>query len=146
MPTAAKLFAGICLAVLGYAVSEIIKTNMPASTRFGIFSEVNAVIGFLCGWLIVGSRAGRGQSAAIANGFTGTVALVLWALFIHSANLMVENSLDRKYRTVMEAIMGIFESAVKYAQELQDVTVITTLLVGAIITGFVAEVVSRHWR
>lgn len=146
MPTAAKLFAGICLAVLGYVVSEIIKGNMPASTAFGLFSEVNAAIGFLCGWLVVGPRAGRGQSAAIANGFTGTVALVVWALFIHSANLMVENSLDRKYRTVMEAIMGLFESAVKYSEELVDVKVIVALLIGAIITGTVTEIVSRHWR
>lgn len=146
MPTAAKLVAAVCLAILGYAVSEIIKTLMPASTDFGSFSIVNAVIGFLCGWIVVGTRAGRGQSAAISNGFTGMFALVIWGLFIHATNEMVANAFARKYRSMVEATVSIFEIGIEYGEKMLDAKVILVLLAGGIVTGILAEFAARRWR
>lgn len=146
MPTAAKLVAAICLAALGYAVSEIIKTMMPASTDFGAFSIVNAVIGFLCGWLVVGTRAGRGQSAAISNGFTGTIALVFWGLFIQASNEMVARAFARKYHTMIEAIVAVFEIGIDFGQKMMDVKIVLLLLAGGIVTGIVTEFAARRWR
>ncbi|CUH76813.1 TrgA family protein [Tropicibacter naphthalenivorans] len=146
MPTAAKLFSAICLVIVAYVTSEFVKAGMPASRDFGLFSEVNAAIGGLCGWFIVGPRAGRGVSAAIANGFTGTAAALFWCLFVQSANEMVDNSFDRKYRTVVDALMSVFEIAIDFSEKLVDPMVILTMLVGGIITGLIAEKVSRHWR
>jgi hypothetical protein len=146
MPTAAKLFAAICLAALGYAASEIIKTLMPASTDFGMFSIVNTVLGFVCGWMIVGGRAGRGQSAAISNGFTGTVALVFWGLFIQACNEMTRRSFARKYDNPMEAIGAVFEIGIEYGQTMLDAKLILLLLAGGIVTGMVAEFAARRWR
>lgn len=146
MPTAAKLVAALLLAGLGYGVSEIIKTLMPPSTDFGAFSIVNAVIGLLCGWIVVGGRSGRGQSAAISNGFTGTIALVFWGLFVHSCNEMVSNAFARKYHSMFEATIAIFEIGIDYGQKMLDVKVVLILLTGGILTGMIAEFAARRWR
>ena len=146
MPTAAKLFAGICLAILGYIVSEILKTQLPSSTDFGWFSEVNTLLGFVIGWAVLGTRAGRGMSAAISNGLTGVAALVFWGLFVQATYEMVQESMKHRYDGVVEAVAAIFEEGVKFGELLLNAPVITTLLVGAIISGVISEIVSRHWR
>jgi len=65
MPTAARLMAALCLAVVGYVVSDMVVPLMPENTDFGRFHYVNAVLGALVGWLIMGPRGGRGPTAAI---------------------------------------------------------------------------------
>ena len=146
MPTAAKLFAAICLAALGYVTSEIIKTIMPASIDFGIFSILNACLGLVIGWTVVGNRAGRGMSAAISNGFTGMVFLVFWGLFIQGCNEMVRLAMRHRYDGPFEAIVAIFQLMTEYAAIMLDIKVILTLLLGAIGTGIVAEAAAARWR
>lgn len=146
MPTAAKLVAGLCLAALGYLVSDQIRLLLPANTDFGAFNYVNAAIGLLCGWLVIGSRAGRGTAAAIGNGFTGTMAMVVWGLFVQACNEMVAESLKRRYDTVVEAIASVFEHMIEFGQTMLVPEVILTLLVGGIATGLVAEFAAGRWR
>ena len=78
MPSAARLVAAVGLAVLAFIASGMIMPLMPESTDFGYFTIVNMVLGVLCGWFVMGKRAGRGTTAAINNGFTGMVSLVFW--------------------------------------------------------------------
>ncbi len=146
MPTAARLFAAICLAALGYLTSEVIKSVMPESTAFGIFSMVNAVIGFACGWVIVGSRAGRGISAAISNGITGTVALVLLGLGVQAINEMVRLAMRRRFDGPMEAFAAIFEISIDFGAILFAPSVLILLVIGAIGTGLVSEFAARNYR
>lgn len=146
MPTAAKLFAAVCLAILAFATSETIKTLMPASTDFGSFTFVNLGLGLLVGWFIMGPRAGRGFSAAISNGVTGTIALVFWALFVQAANEMVGLSMERRYDSVIEALTAVFEIGIDFGAILLDVRVILMLLCGGIITGIIAEIAASRWR
>lgn len=146
MPTAAKLVAALCLAALGFAASEFIKTLMPASTDFGIFSYLNAALGFVCGWIIVGTRAGRGYSAAISNGFTGMVALVFWGLFIQAANEMTRLAMRHRYDGPVEALAAIFQIMVDYGAILLNIGVILLLLVGSILAGLLSEAAAKRWR
>ncbi len=146
MPTAAKLFAAICLAALGYVVSESIKPLMPEGTGFGIFSLLNAGIGFLCGWLVVGKRAGRGVSAAISNGLTGTFALVCVALFVQACVKMVDMAMHRRFDGPVEAFAAIFEIAIGFGGVMATVPVLLQLLIGALITGIVSEYAARNYR
>ncbi|MBS0123057.1 TrgA family protein [Thetidibacter halocola] len=146
MPTAAKLVAALCLAALGFAVSEVIKTILPASIDFGAFSLVNAALGFVLGWVVMGKRAGRGMSAAISNGFTGMAALVLWGLFIQGVNEMVDLAMSRRYDGPFEALVAIFQIMTDYAGQMLDLKVITLLLVGGIIAGVLTEIAAKRWR
>ena len=72
MPDAARLVAAVSLAIIAWIVSGLIPPLMPEGTDFGYFAFVNVGLGILCGWLVMGRRAGRGITAAINNGLTAT--------------------------------------------------------------------------
>jgi hypothetical protein len=146
MFTAAKLIAALSLAAVGYLTSDAIRPLFHENTDFGLFNYVNAGIGFLCGWYIVGTRAGRGYSAALSNGLTGAVALVFWGLFVQACNEMVDRSMRRFYDSPFEAVAAIFEIGIEFGARMGDVRVLTTLLVGGLATALLAEVAARRWR
>ena len=146
MPTAAKFLAGLMLAVLGWYASELVKGLLPEREAFGNFTLWNTAICFLVGWITIGTRAGRGASAAISNGVTGVVAALFWCLAVQSANMMVDRAFDRRYDSMLEAVAAVFELIVENAALLVDANFILTLVAGAVIVGYLTEVVSRHWR
>jgi len=145
MPTASRLVAALCLAALGWFVSELVKALIEEDTNFGHFTLVNTCLGVLVGWIVVGSRAGRGYSSAVGNGITGVAALVFWALFVQAVNEMVRLSLRRRFDGVMEAINATFELFVEFAAYLADPSVLTALISGALITGILSEYADRRW-
>lgn len=145
LPTAARLVAALSLAALGWLASDLVRPLMPPHTAFGWFNYVNAVLGLLCGWFVIGSRAGRGYTEALANGLTGVAALVFWAFFAQSLNLMLKQAMENKYDGPVEAILGIFTNAVDYAQFLVDPVLIGALLIGGMLCGLLAEATSRRW-
>jgi hypothetical protein len=145
MPTAARLVAALSLGGLAWLASEMVRPLMPPHTAFGWFNYVNLALGLLCGWFIMGSRAGRGYVEAFGNGLTGVLALVFWAFFAQSFNLMLKQSLEKKYEGPVEAIVGMFDNALDYAMFLGDGPLIATLLGGGIVCGLLAEFTARRW-
>ena len=145
MPTAARLVGAVCLGALGWVGSDLIRPFMPDETAFGWFNHVNLVLGVMCGWFVLGSRAGRGWGEAISNGLTGLFALVFWGFFIQSFNLMLKQSLDKRYDGPVEALISIFTNAVEFGQYLGDPMLIGVLLVGGMACGMVTELAARRW-
>jgi len=146
MPTAAKAIAALCLAALAYLASELVKTLLPEIVNFGRFSGYNAAIGAVVGWIIVGKRAGRGTKDAIANGLTGVAGLIFWTLAFHASIEMFRMSMKRRFDGPVEAFSAIFEIAVEYGALLMNPMMIATLLVGALLTGYLSEYAARHWK
>ena len=145
MPTAANAIAAICLALLGYFASELVKTLLPDILYWGRFSEFNAGLGFLVGWVVVGRRAGRGTKDAIANCLTGVAALIFWSLFFNAANEMFQLSLKRRFDGPLEAFAAIFEIAIEYGETLGNPMMIVTFIIGALVTGYLSEFAARRW-
>ncbi|MCB1340655.1 MAG: TrgA family protein [Pseudooceanicola sp.] len=146
MPDAARLVAAVSLALLAFIVSGQIMPLMPEGTDFGYFTWVNMGIGVVCGWVIMGKRAGRGITGAINNGITGMVALVFWGLVVQGTYEMVGKSMRRHYDGPFEAIGAIFQIAVKYGAVLLQANIIGTLLVGGVLAGLATEYAWRTWK
>ncbi|MFD1159541.1 TrgA family protein [Roseovarius aestuarii] len=145
MPTAAKIVAAICLAIIAWYASELFRPLMPDGTDFGWFNEVNVVLGLLSGWLVVGTRTGRSYFESFSAGLTGVAALVVWSLTVQSLNEMLKLALQRRYEGPVEAIVAMFEIAVDFGLRLLNFELIVVLLVGGIITGVLSEWASRRW-
>lgn len=145
MPTAAKLFAAFSLGLVAYIASELFKPTQPEGMDFGYFSLLNASYGAIIGWKIIGTRVGMGIMRAINNGITGMLAMVLVCLFVNSCRLMILKSIDGRYRSTTEAILSIFDMMLEYGLLLFSPPIITTLIVGALFSGLLAESVSRRW-
>ncbi|MHA6347586.1 TrgA family protein [Roseivivax sp. CAU 1761] len=146
MPTAAKLVAALLLAGLGYLASEAVKPLVPAITEWGRFSLINAGIGLLCGWIVIGSRAGRGMSAAVSNGITGVVALVFWALVVQALAEMVDAAFKGRFSGMGDAISDVFNTMIEHAAILADGSLLMLLIGGALLVGGLSEIAARHWR
>lgn len=146
MPDAARLVAALSLALLAFIVSGQIVPLMPEGTDFGYFPWVNVAIGVICGWVVMGKRAGRGITAAINNGITGMVAMVFWGLFVQGAYEMFRLSMRHFYDGPFEAVMAIFEIGVKYGTMMLVTNIIATLLVGGVMAGLATEYAWRTWR
>jgi len=146
MPTAARLVAAALLAILGFYMAEQVKALLPEGMYTGKMSEVTAGLGLLTGWIVLGSRAGRGWTAGINNGITATVVLVFWALFVFGAYKMIIDALARRFRDPMEAFAEVFLKMYEYASYLADTNIILSLLIGAVVAGLLTEMAGRAWR
>ncbi len=146
MPTAARLVAAILMACLGWILSDLIRPMLPEGTPFGRFNEINAFIGLCVGWVVVGSRAGRGFVPGINNGLTGTAVLFIWGLAVHSSYEMFRLSMRNRYDGPMEAITGIFVIAAEFGVLIFKPSVLFPALIGALIIGLAADYAANRWR
>ena len=146
MPDAAKLVAALSLGLLAFIVSGLIMPLMPEGMDFGYFTYVNIGLGLLCGWIIMGKRAGRGMTPAINNGVTGVVALVFWGLFVQGCNEMFRQAMRNHYRGPIEALADIFKIGLDYGMTIFVPQVVITLLVGGVLAGIATEYAWRTWR
>ncbi|MBW4708169.1 TrgA family protein [Roseobacter sp. YSTF-M11] len=146
MPDAARLFAALCIGIVGFIVSFQIIPLMPESTDFGSFAYVNAIIGVVVGWRVMGKRAGRGVTAAINNGLGGVLVLVLWGLFVHSSYQMFDRAMSNWYNGAFQALLAIIKFMAEYALIMINPLVIFTLIAGGVLSGLATEYAWRTWR
>ncbi|AXI42530.1 TrgA family protein [Sulfitobacter sp. SK011] len=146
MPTAARLVAAICLAIVAFIVSGMVMPLMPESTDFGYFVPLNIIIGLLAGWIVMGRRVGRGTTAAINNGLTGVFVMMLWGIGVQACNEMVRLAMKNRYDNAMEAIVAIFQIGAEFGQMIATVPIGLFLLVGAVVSGLVTEYAGNRWR
>jgi cation transport ATPase len=146
MPDAARLVSALFLALIAFIVSGQIMPLMPEGTDFGYFTWINVALGLICGWVVMGKRAGRGVTAAINNGVTGVVSLVFWALFVQGAYEMFRLAMRNRYGGPFEALAAIFTIAVEYGLILLAPSILFTLLIGGVLAGFAADYAKKKWR
>ncbi|WP_299030548.1 TrgA family protein [uncultured Sulfitobacter sp.] len=146
MPTAARLVAAILLSILGYILSDLVRPLMPEGTDFGWFNYVNAFTGLCIGWVVMGSRAGRGFVQGINNGLTGVAVLFIWCLAIHSCYEMFRLAMRNRYDGPMEAITAIFLIASEFGLLIATPAVLGTAVAGALIIGPAADFAAKRWR
>ncbi|MEO0569590.1 MAG: TrgA family protein [Pseudomonadota bacterium] len=145
MPTASKAFAAAFMGVLGWYAAELYRPLMPEGTDFGWFNEATVATAVVCGWVVIGSRMGRGMSDGISAGLTGVFAFVCWSLFLQSGNEMLRLSLENRFGGPFEAIQAMFEIALDFGINLAHVPLLVLLVGGGILIGIFCELVARRW-
>ncbi|MCG7518549.1 TrgA family protein [Ruegeria sp. Ofav3-42] len=146
MPSAARLIAAVCLLIVAFLVSGMVIENGEEGKAYGSFTYVNMILGLVCGWWIMGKRAGRGWTAAVNNGLTGIAALVFWGLFVQGVYEMFRLAMRHRFDGPFEALIAIFQIGIEYGQQLLAPEILWTLAIGALIAGLATEEASRRWR
>ncbi|GAB5438534.1 TrgA family protein [Falsiruegeria mediterranea] len=146
MPDAARLVAALSLALIAFIVSGLIMPLMPEGMDFGYFTWVNVGLGVICGWVVMGKRAGRGVTPAINNGVTGVLALLFWGLFVQGAYEMFRQAMRNRFDGPFEALGAIFTIGFDYGLTIMVPSIIWTLLVGGVLAGLATEFAWRQWR
>ncbi|SLN71865.1 TrgA family protein [Roseisalinus antarcticus] len=147
MPTFAHVVAALLYGGLAWYVSDaLIEPLFPEAFNPGWFAEVNAAVGVVCGWMIMGSRARLGFVGSISVGFTTILMTVFWALFIQSFNDMLGRSLEREYDGPAEAVIAVFELLAEHLRTMSTVEVWATLIAGGIVAGIISGMAGRAFR
>lgn len=146
MPTAAKMTAAIAFLAVAFFAAELYKPGLPPETQWGNFSLICAGLGALCGWIISGSRAGRGMRPAAGTGLRTAATVAFWALVGFSIWEMLSRSVDRRYRGVFEAIEGTFDIMLAYGAALLRPEPVIVLVIGGVLAGLLVEWAGRQWR
>ncbi|MDF1718196.1 MAG: TrgA family protein [Antarcticimicrobium sp.] len=146
MPTAARLIAALCLAVVAFAVSVQVMPQMPEGMDFGYFVPVNIGIGLVCGWVVMGRYRSQGVVGALNNGLAGVAVLVFWGLVVQGGNEMFRLAMDRRFHGPVDAIYAVFELSVGYAQYLLTPGIVATVLIGGLLSGLMTRLAGMLWR
>ena len=146
MPTASRLVAAACLVVVAFIVSSMVIANGEEGKDYGYFTVVNIALGWICGWKIMGKRAGNGWTSGVNNGLTGMASLVFWGLFVQGCYEMFRLATRHRYDGPFEALLAIFQMSIEFGQQLLAPEILWTLLIGALVAGLATEEASRRWR
>jgi hypothetical protein len=146
MPTGAKLMAAASFAVVGWVFANYYAMNMPDASAAGPIREGAAVIGALVGWQVMGPSVGKGYVEAAGAGVKTAVVLAVVALFLLALREMLDNSVKMRYDGALDAILDVFETAVKRSQAMVSLGVFATLLIGGIVGGLLTENAGRRWK
>ncbi|WP_176441000.1 TrgA family protein [Oceanicola sp. 22II-s10i] len=146
-----RLVSAIMVAFLGWIVSGMVKVQVLEvydTYNFGKFVGLTLLIGWMCGWFIIGGRAnGRlGFGTAPAVGVSAVAMMVFWVLLLVSFNEMLRQAMERRFRGAMEAINEIPIIAIDYGQYLMTKEILLTLLIGAMVIGWLADLSARLWK
>ncbi len=146
MPTAGKLIGAILFAALSYYVSEQIKVLLPGEGAGATwFSPVNALIGMVMGWQVMGSNAGQGFVPATGFGLTTVFAITFWSLLIWSGYEMIKYAVRGRYDGPVDALVAMSDIMLDYAALIVVPAIIGTMVIGSFICAMVTEFFSRRW-
>ncbi|MEQ3626599.1 MAG: TrgA family protein [Celeribacter sp.] len=146
MPTASRLVAAIAFAALLYVASDLFVRLLPDGRTDLSFPGLNAGIGALCGWLVMGRLAGRGYGKALESGIRTAATAVFWALVIWCSAEMISHSMAMRYDGPTEAVVAVFDLMLNYGRLLgTDLQVMVTLLAGSLLGGLLAEWASHRF-
>ncbi|WP_294220270.1 TrgA family protein [uncultured Shimia sp.] len=138
-----KLVAASCLAITGGLVAEFVKPQMPEGSNPGQMTMICVVIGLVVGWRVMGRRAGR--SGAVELGLVGVVSLVFWGLLMFGLIEMLRLAMRRRLDEPVEALERAITVAMEYGLYLLHPTVLVTLAVSAVVSGYFTNFAARHW-
>lgn len=148
MPTAAKLFAAVFFAIVAGLTAHIYALGLPEGQTAGRLREVSAVVGLLCGWLVMGPaahRAGR-RIDAMGAGIRTSVIMVLFVLLIFACVEVMERAFMGRYKTPLDAVLAVFDHALRMAPPIGQPESLATLLLGGLLGGAFAHWAAKRWN
>ncbi|MDP2063227.1 MAG: TrgA family protein [Phaeovulum sp.] len=146
MPTAAKFFAALFMALTGAATVWLLREGEPGMRATIIAFSVTVPVAAIMGWRECGARVGGGYGSAMVAGIRAMIYMVIGAALVLAVMQMFKLAWSRHYDTPTEAVVDIVSLAIGFGKPLLQVPVAATLVAGGLLTGIVAEWAGRRWR
>lgn len=145
MPTAAKLFAAIALAIAGFFTGALVLPYLPVVAKSGILPVVAACFGLILGWRVIGRAVGKGMWMTAQAGMRASVYMVVLVLFFLGLVQMVRYSTRLRYDGPMEALTDIVSQGIDFGYAALKPDVVIVLLLGGALAGVLSEWAHRRW-
>jgi hypothetical protein len=147
MPTGGKLIAALSFAALAYFISDLMKPILmdTEGTRVGWLSPLNAFVGFVMGWTILGNGSGKTYRQSFGFGLTTLAATFFWVFIVWSGYKMLSRSVQLRYDGPMEALQQMAQLCVDYAKLVATQEILIPAIVGALFMSWLTEFFARRW-
>ena len=145
MPTGGKLVGAIVFAMLAYFLSDLVKPLLPENKSAGLLSEINALIGLVMGWKIMGKGAGVSYRQTFGYGLTTMAATVFWCLVCWAGYEMLRQAIRKYYDGPMEALKDMTQIFLEYGRMIAVQDVIWPAVIGALFLAWVTDFFARRW-
>lgn len=147
MPTAAKLVAAIAFAFVAFLAAYVYVLALPTGQTGGVLREVSAAVGLICGWVIMGPAAkrARGRIDAMGSGIRTSLTAVLLVVLIFACADMLDRAMKGRYKTPLDAVLGVFERALILVPPLAQPDILAVLLLGGLFGGAMAHWAGQRW-
>ena len=145
MPTAAKLIAGMGLAITATIAAYYFMLDQEDYRIGPSFVLGNFSVGFFVGWFSLGRNPGHGNFSAIARGFRALFLLVIVSSMIFSMFLAFITMQRQTSRELMDLPILWLEITLKYSVMAMTKEVVITLLIGGCLTGLATYQAGRRW-
>lgn len=146
MPTSGKLVACIVFAAVGFVVGTQAIAALPEMSRIAYLAPLGAGVGAAVGWLVVGPDMQQGVSRGISSGAKGSVFFTLIFLAIVGMVTMLRLTVRGRYGSPMEALTDVIAQAIEIGGHLATVEILGTLLIGAMLAGWLGAAAGGRWR
>lgn len=146
LPTAAKLFAGIGLALTGFFTASAILPYLPAGTKDQGFGLMSMSFGWLIGWRVIGRVPQARLAGAVRVGLRASLWLALTVLLYLGTLQMMARMLRGRYRAVSEALTDILGQGVALGGAVVQLDVIATLFLGGVLSAILCAWAARRWQ
>ncbi|MEO0943653.1 MAG: TrgA family protein [Pseudomonadota bacterium] len=147
MPTGGKIIAALTFAALAYFISDLIKPLLvdTEGTRVGLLSPINALVGFVMGWKVMGKGAGHTYRQAFGYGLTTLAATAFWCLMVWAGYKMLIASMALRYDGPIHALQGMADTFLEFGRLVAVNEVMIPAVVGALFMAWVTEYFARRW-
>nr|WP_323779485.1 TrgA family protein [Amylibacter sp.] len=146
MPTAAKLMAGLALALtaaIAACVFILEHSEMPIGLKFVLG---NAVVGFFAGWYSLGRNPGHSNMSGAMSGLRTLVMLLIGCGMVFGGQFVLNNLGQFRYRDPVEIPLLWIQTTFEYVVLALTPNVGATLLIGGLLSGVAAYQASFRWR
>lgn len=147
MPTAAKLFAAIFLALSGlWIINETLLIYPKIDWRYVPMMSTGAVVGFLNGWFGLGKKMKNDKSRfGIALGIRAGVSSYIWVILLFALNHVFEGMTRHVYSRPMSAILQVPDRMMEYGLAGFVPSLVGLILGLSIAAGIFTKFVSWKW-
>lgn len=146
MPTAARLFAAVFFAFMGYMVAGSVEPLLPEGMRANWLKRVPTIVGIFAGWRVMGRLVGNTYAVSINSGTYCVAVILFFSLATFAISEMLKQATRLQYDGPMDAIVNSFGIAFEQAQLLLHPSPIGLMIFAAVVGGLGAEFCHRRWR
>jgi len=146
LPTAAKLFGAIGLALTAFFTASAILPYLPPGTKDEGFGLVSMSFGWLIGWRVIGGMPQATLAGAVRVGLRGALLLALTVLMYLGALQVVSRMLRGRYHALLAALTDVIGEGLALGAAAFQLDVIVMLFLGGVLSAILSAWAARRWQ
>lgn len=146
MPTSAKLIAAICFALTAFIAASLFNTGEVGVIGLSDYMVIGAsAIGAICGWFVLGDKAGYGGFDSVFKGITAAITSLMIICILFGLNKFAVGLTNGSFGHPMDAVVSWVRFSILLFTQTFNVPVWTVIILGGALSGRITGMVNARW-